>query len=51
VTTLDGRAGDFVDHVITVLIGIAMRRGEAWQPLLELRADSATEPTGPTLHP
>jgi AcrR family transcriptional regulator len=51
VATLDGRAGDFVDHVITVLIGIAVRRGETWQPLLELRGDPRPEPTRPTLHP
>ena len=45
VHTHDERA-DFTDTVLTVLVGIAVRRGEPWQPILDLRDDSG--PPHPT---
>ncbi|MGH8977135.1 MAG: hypothetical protein ACRDV7_03590, partial [Acidimicrobiia bacterium] len=43
---------DFTERVLTVLVGIAVRRGEVWQPILEL--GGATEDASPTvdfMHP
>jgi hypothetical protein len=36
---------DFEDHVTTVLVGIAVRRGEDWSPIVErgMRAPRQTD--------
>ena len=41
VSSHDART-DFTDRVLTVLAGIAVRRGEAWQPILEMRGDGVS---------
>jgi AcrR family transcriptional regulator len=51
VSSLSGRAGSFVDHVVTVLVGIAVRRGEEWRSILDLASTADRAPAGPTLHP
>jgi AcrR family transcriptional regulator len=53
VGALDDPGRDFVDHVITVLIGIAVQRGEPWDAIPELRnPDARPVPPGVgMLHP
>jgi AcrR family transcriptional regulator len=51
VSSLAGRAGSFVDHVVTVLVGIAIRRGEEWRGFLDLAGDGDHQQTVPMLHP
>jgi AcrR family transcriptional regulator len=51
VSSLDGRPGSFVDHVVTVLVGIAIRRGEDWRSILDLAGGRDDEPFRPLLHP
>jgi AcrR family transcriptional regulator len=42
----------FTERVLTVLVGIAVRRGEPWQPILELRDDSwPAAPNVDFMHP
>ncbi|MGZ8764873.1 MAG: TetR/AcrR family transcriptional regulator [Acidimicrobiia bacterium] len=40
----------FDDEIVTVLVGIAVRRGDPWQPILEL-AHTGTDATVIALHP
>jgi hypothetical protein len=35
-------ASDFEEHLTTVLVGLAVRRGEAWEPVAERGAHTAT---------
>jgi AcrR family transcriptional regulator len=43
---------DFTERTLTVLVGIAVRRGEPWQPILELRGDSSrVAPNADFMHP
>jgi AcrR family transcriptional regulator len=51
VESLAGRTGSFDDHVVTVLVGIAIRRGEDWRGVLDLARTGDHAPAGPTLHP
>jgi hypothetical protein len=53
VTVIPGPRRSLDDNIVTVLVGIAVRRGEPWEPLLALTTGGAAPspiPVGP-LHP
>jgi AcrR family transcriptional regulator len=51
VASVDGRPGSFIDHVVTVLVGIAVRRGEEWRSIPDLASQPSDHASGPMLHP
>jgi AcrR family transcriptional regulator len=43
---------DVTDRILTLLVGIAARRGEAWKPILDLRQSASGQtPNASLLHP